>query len=226
MAFDGADLRLYSFFRSTSSARVRIAANLKKIPLQFVYINLRKGEQFTDSFRAVNPNLTVPVLTVTTKDGDSPLTFSIRQSLAIMEFFEEAFQDTVPLLPPLADVAARAHVRELVNLVVCDIQPPTNQRILKRIQQSGGNVEQWAGKIMGEGLEAFEELAKPSAGVYSYGNQLTLADVVLAPAVENAVRYGVDLETLPTVKRLFERIRELEEFKAADWRHQGDTPNE
>jgi len=143
-----------------------------------------------------------------------------------MEFFEEYFQDTVPLLPPLADVIGRAHVRELVNLVVCDIQPPTNQRILKRIQQSGGNMEQWAGKIMGEGLEAFEKLARPSAGVYSYGNQLTLADVVLAPAVENAVRYGVDLETLPTVKRVFERIRELEEFKAADWRHQGDTPNE
>jgi maleylacetoacetate isomerase len=226
MSFKGAELQLHSFFRSTSSARVRTAANLKKIPLNFVYVNLRNGEQLDDSFRRVNPNLTVPVLTVTVRDGNSPRRFSICQSMAIMEFFEEAFPSTLPLLPPLDDPAGRAHVRDLVNIIICDIQPPTNQRILKRIQQNGGNMEQWAGKIMGEGLGAFDELARPSAGSYSYGDQLSLADVVLAPAVENAVRYGVDLDKLPTVKKVFERIRELEEFKAADWRHQADTPRE
>lgn len=226
MNFEGAELELHSFFRSTSSARVRTAANLKKIPLNFVYVNVRKGEQFTESYRQINPNLTVPTLTVTAKDGHPPTQFSIRQSMAILEFFEEAFPNALPLLPPVADLVGRAHVRDLVSLVVCDIQPPTNQRILKRVTQNGGNMEEWAKKIMGEGLAAFEELAKPSAGSYSYGDHLTLADVVLAPAVENAVRYGVDLDKVPTVKKVFERIRELDEFKSADWKHQADTLHE
>jgi maleylacetoacetate isomerase len=230
MAFDQADFQLYTFFRSTSTARVRTAARLKKIPLSFIYVNVRKNEQFDRTFMSLNPNGTVPVLTVTPKSRDDNegfcSSFSIRQSVPILEFFEEAFPDRTLLLPPVTDLAGRAHVRDLVNLVACDIQPPTNRRILLRVQEIGGSLEAWAFKIMGEGLQAFEDMARPLAGKYSYGDQLTMADVVLAPAVENAVRYGVDLDTLPTVKRVFQAIRQLDEFRAADWRHQEDTPEE
>jgi maleylacetoacetate isomerase len=225
---DNVELQLYTFFRSTSTARVRTAARLKNIPLSFVFVNVRKGDQFHEKFSRLNPNRTVPVLTVSPKNGGpgEDLSFSIKQSVSILEYFEEAFPYNTPLLPPRSDLPGRAHVRDLVNVVACDIQPPTNRRILLRVQDIGSNLDAWAFKIMNEGLLAFEEMVKPLAGKYSYGDHLTLADVVLAPAVENAIRYGVDLETLPTVKRVFETIRELDEFKAADWRHQEDTPLE
>ncbi|OQU98969.1 hypothetical protein CLAIMM_04677 [Cladophialophora immunda] len=228
MSFDQADLALYTFFRSTSTARVRTAARLKDISVRFCYVNVRKDEQFREEFLRLNPNATVPVLTVTPKSGvlSKGIGFSIKQSVAILEFFEEAFPDRTPLLPPIDDLMGRAYVRDLVNLVAADIQPPTNRRILLRVKEAGVTAEEWAFKIMGDGLKAFDEMAKPFAGKYSYGNTLTLADVVLAPAVENAVRYGVDLGKLPTVKRIFDRISVLEEFKAADWRHQEDTPPE
>lgn len=225
MAFDNADFQLYTFFRSTSTARVRIAARIKGIPLSFIYINVRQDEQHAEAFSHLNPNRTVPVLTVTRRnDENSSPSFSIRQSVSILEFFEEAFPDKTPLLPPTTDLSARAHVRDLVSIICADLQPPTNRRILLRVQDQGGSPQTWAHNIMRDGLLAFEETAKPLAGKYSFGDSLTLADVVLAPAVENAVRYGVNLEMVPTVKRVFEAIRDLPEFRAADWRHQGDTP--
>lgn len=227
MDFAGAEFRLYSFFRSTSTARVRTAARLKRLKLDYTFVNVRANEQFDPEFLRLNPNGTVPVLTITVKDEtglDSK--FSIRQSGAILEFFEEAFPGRHPLLPPIQDPIGRAHVRDLVNLITGDVQPPTNRRILLQVKEAGASAETWALKIMGDGLKAFEEMVKPLAGRYSYGDQLTLADVVLAPAVENGVRYGVDLNTLPTIKRIFETISVLEEFKAADWRHQEDTPSE
>ncbi|KIW62484.1 maleylacetoacetate isomerase [Phialophora macrospora] len=229
MSVDQAELVLYTFFRSTSTARVRTAARLKNIQLHFRYVNVRKDEQFEEEFLSLNPNGTVPVLTVTTRgEGQQQRdsSFSIKQSVAILEFFEEAFPGTRPLLPPMTDLFGRAYVRDLVNLVAGDIQPPTNRRILLRVKEAGLTAEEWAFKIMFDGLRAFDEMAKPLAGLYSYGNTLTLADVVLAPAVENAVRYGVNLEELPTVKRIFDRISGLGEFQAADWRHQEDTPPE
>jgi len=69
-------------------------------------------------------------------------------------------------------------------------------------------------------------LAKGSAGKYSYGDQLTLADVVLAPAVESAIRFKVDMDQFPTVNAVYRSIRVLEPFKQADWKHQQDTPDE
>lgn len=224
MDLDNAEFQLYTFFRSTSTARVRTAAQLKGIPLSLVYINVRNNEQLTQEFGSLNSNATVPVLTVSPTNGGT--SFSIRQSVAILEFFEEVFPQKTPLLPPVTDLRGRAYVRDLVNLIACDIQPPTNRRILLRVTEGGGDLKAWAFRIMGQGLQAYEEMMKPFAGRYSYGDCVTMADVCLAPAVENAVRYGVDLEHLPTVKRVFEAISNLPEFKAADWRHQKDTPAE
>lgn len=215
---------LYTFFRSTSSARVRTVARLRGIPVRFEYVSIRQSEHKTAQYESINPNLTVPTLLVTAGGNE----VWIRQSVAIMEFLEEtnAGREDVHLMPPTEDTVARAHVRELVQLVACDIQPPTNQRILKKVHAMGGVVETWAHDIMSDGLKAFESLVAPLAGTYCYGDSVTLADVVLVPAIENAIRYGVDLGQFPIVKRVYEKAKDLEAFRLADWKHQADTPPE
>jgi maleylacetoacetate isomerase len=225
MDLSNSELKLYTFFRSTSSARVRIAAHLKGIHLDYVYVNLRKAEQFEDKFGLENPNHTVPVLAIAQTDSSGE-PILIRQSIAILEFFEEAFPKRTPLLPPPDDLLGRARVREAVNLIACDVQPPTNQRILKRIKQFGppANMEEWAKEIMTAGLVAFERLIESGAGRYCYGDKITLADVVLVPAVENATRYGFELESCPTIKKVFDNASENPAFRAGNWRRQGDTP--
>jgi maleylacetoacetate isomerase len=225
---ENSDFLLYSFFRSTSTARIRIAAHLKGIELSYKYVNLRAAEQFTEEFGKLNPNRTVPILIINPHSSlKSSHQLAIRQSVAILEFFEEAFPEKRPLLPALYDISGRARVRELVNLITCDVQPSTNQRILKRVKQDSGSevqMHRWAKTIMWDGLRAFEQLIQTSAGKFCYGDQITMADVVLAPAVENATRYGVDIDALPTVKRVFDTLSRLDEFKAGNWINQGDTP--
>ena len=220
------ELRSHSFFRSTSSARIRIAANLKDIRLKYVYVNLRQGAQLDESLGDINPNRTLPVLTITTDSMSSPII--VRQSTAILELFKEAFPDSKALLPPPHDVSERAKVRELVQIIASDVQPPTNQRILKRIKEYAGfaGMEHWARDIMGDGLAAFKKLVGPCAGRYCYGDAITKADVVLVPAVDNADPHSVDLANLPTIARISNNLPQIEAFKAGSWRHQGDNPEE
>ncbi len=85
---------------------------------------------------------------------------------------------------------------------------------------------EWAKDLMEKGLAAYDKVAEGYAGRYSVGDEVTMADVVLAPAVEAALRYEVVLENYPTVKRVYEEVRGLDAFKKGDWRHQGDTPEE
>jgi maleylacetoacetate isomerase len=215
---------LHTYFRSSCSARVRIAAAIKGIPLQYTYVHLLKNEQSAPEYIAQkNPLAAVPTLTYTSVSGQQAV---ITQSVAILEFFEECFPNQHPLLPPPSDVLGRAKVRELVNIIACDVQPPTNLRILNRVKALGGDGPAWANELLFAGLVAFEKLAVSSAGEYSVGNEVTLADVMLSPTVDGALRWGVSLDTLPTVKRIFEKIRDLPEFKKGDWRHQEDTPEE
>jgi len=218
-------LLLHSYFRSSCSARVRTAAHLKGIPLEYSYIHLLSNEQSAPTYTVHNPSASVPTLSLTTTTGEQVV---IRQSIAILEFFEEYFPDTPRLLPPQSDPINRAKVRELVNIIANDVQPVTNLRILKRVKKLGGETApgEWAKDLMATGLGAYDKVAEKYAGVYSVGDEVTLADVVLAPAVEAASRYGIDLEGFPTVKRVYEKIRGLEAFTKGDWRHQDDTPEE
>lgn len=108
------------------------------------------------------------------------------------------------------------------------MQPPTNLRILKRVKELGGDDKAWAKELMEAGLLAYDKLAAEYAGEYSVGDEVTLADVCLAPAVEGALRWGVDVKGLGsgTVWRVYEKVRGEEAFLRGDWRHQGDTPEE
>ena len=118
--------------------------------------------------------------------------FCIRYSFAILEFFEEAFPNRRPLLHSPSDLAGRAHVHDLVNVIDADIQSPTTRRMLQAVDGIGGDVKTWAWKSLNEGLKAFQKMAQSKAGKCSYGDTGTLSDIALTPAVENALRYGVD----------------------------------
>lgn len=220
-------LLLHTYFRSTCSARVRTAAHLKGIPLEYSYIHLLKNDQSSSEYTATNPSASVPTLTVTPASGEKAV---IRQSVAILEFFEEYFPDKRKLLPDAKDPVNRAKVRELVNIIATDTQPPTNLRILKRVKKVSQGSEaapgEWAKDIMSKGLEAYDKVAEQYAGRYSVGDEVTLADVCLAPAIEGALRNNVDIGQFPTVERVYNNIKGLEEFKKGDWKHQGDTPDE
>ncbi|KAK4502717.1 hypothetical protein PRZ48_006143 [Zasmidium cellare] len=218
--FDG-ELVLYTYFRSSCSCRVRTACQLKGIPLTYRFVNLLKGEQQAQSYLdEVNPNGLVPTLVIKDASGDTMTTIS--QSVAILEFLEDIFPSKRSLLPP--DPLQRARVRELVNIIACDMQPPTNLRILKRVNGLGVSNQEWFREFMERPLAAYEKILGETTGKFSVGDEVSLADVCLAPAIENALRWDVDMARFPRVMKVFKTIKELPEFKAADWRHQEDTP--
>ena len=213
---------LYTYFRSSCSARVRIAAYLKGIELEYKFIHLLKNDHQSDSYGSVNPSQSVPTLIVA-EDGKEKVT--IRQSIAILEYFEETFPNATPLLPA-SDPVARAKARELVDIVACDIQPVTNLRILQRVRPAGIDANEWQQHFMAAGLRAYETLVASYAGKYSVGDSVTLADVTLAPAVDNAVRYGVDMGQFPTISRITEELEKVEAFEKGSWKNQPDTPED
>ncbi|KAH8681060.1 glutathione S-transferase [Xylariales sp. PMI_506] len=249
MSFDNAKFTLYTYFRSSCSARVRTAAALKGIPLSYKYVNLLKGEQSADAYVSdVNASGTVPTLIVELADGSR---LRIRQSIAILEFFEEAFPPTaattnaaaapgssssssssfpsprqVALLPPPDQPGRRALVRDLVTILSADFQSRTNLCVLRRVAELGVTAADWCREYMPPALAAAEAVLRESAGRFCVGDEVTLADVVLAPAVEGALRWGVDFAPFPEVKRVYDTVRELPAFVAADWRHQEDTPED
>lgn len=215
------EYELYTYFRSSCSARVRIAAQWKGIDLKYNFIHLLKNEQQGDAYvDNLNPGKTVPTLVI--RDGAN--TQLIRQSVAILEYFEEAHPQLPRLLPN--NPAQRAQVRDLVNVVACDIQPVTNLKILVKVKPLGVNGEQWQVEFMTAGLQTYEKIVQSTAGKYSVGDEVTLADVVLVPAVDNAIRYGVDLGKIPVVMRIYQEAIKLEAFKKGSWRTQPDTPEE
>lgn len=219
MSYRDAKFTLFTYFRSSCSARIRTAAALKNIKLHYEYINLVKGEQSSTNYTSINPSGAVPTLVVELTDGRKVV---IRQSTAILEFFEEVFPDATALLP--SDPAERAQVRELYNILAADFQPRTNLCIIKRVGKFGITAQEWCQEQMPPVLRAYEELLQHCAGKYSVGDKVTLADIALAPAAEGALRWGIDLKEFPLLHRVFENVRVLPEFVAADWKHQEDTP--
>lgn len=218
---------LYTYFRSSCSARIRTACHLKGIHLGYVYVNLLASEQFSHEYSQTNPSCTVPTLVI---PASSPMNstgadITVYQSISILEFLEEfpSFSGCSKLLPQ--DPVARAKVRDLVNVIASDTQPPSNQHILKRVAAiDGGDSKKWAVDLMTRGLRAFEGLLeKNGGGIYSVGDEVTLADVCLAPAVEGALRWGVDFAQLPRVKSVYDKISVLDAFVKGDWRNQEDT---
>jgi maleylpyruvate isomerase len=203
-------MKLYSFFRSGTSHRLRIALNLKGIATDYVAVDLRVDEQLQAAFKAVNPQGLVPALDT----GEQVLI----QSPAIIEWLEEKYP-TPALLPTGAD--ERARVRALAAIVGCDIHPINNRRILQTLrQQFGANedaINAWCGRWISEGFDAYEALlaADTTRGRFSHGDSPTLADVYLIPQVESARRFKVDMGRWPLISAIDEACGTLEAFKKA-----------
>ncbi|PFH56247.1 hypothetical protein XA68_16839 [Ophiocordyceps unilateralis] len=213
---------LYSYYRSSCSARLRIALNLKGISYDISPVNLLADDHQSDAHRALNPSATVPLLL----SHRPPFAgFAIGQSVAALEFLDERHPDP-PLLPPPDDLAARAVVRTLVAIVCADIQPVTNMRVMRRVRALGADPDDWNRQLTTDGLGAFEAVAGRHAGSYCVGDSWTMADACLVPAVWNAQRYGVDLTAFPTVSRVFDSLSRQPAVVRANYLNQPDTPPE
>jgi maleylpyruvate isomerase len=203
-------MKLYSFFRSGTSHRLRIALNLKGIATDYAAIDLRVDEQQKEAFKAINPQGMVPALDT----GEQVLI----QSPAIIEWLEEK-HPTPALLPVGAQ--ARARVRALAAMVGCDIHPINNRRILQTLRkQFGANedaINAWCGHWISEGFDAYEALiaADKTRGRFSFGDTPTLADVYLIPQVESARRFNVDINRWPLISAIDKVCGELDAFKKA-----------
>jgi maleylpyruvate isomerase len=212
-------MKLYGYYRSSASYRIRIILNVKGIEWENEPVMLNRDQHREEAFRSLNPMGLVPVLdTGTAILGQSP---------AIAEYLEETFPDPA-LLPE--DPLRRAQVRELQNLVGCDIHPLQNLRVLKHLRaafgQDDAGVAAWARKWIAEGLAGFEALAgkRSDAGRYSVGDSLTLADAWLIPQLYNANRFGLDLKPFPTVSGIGRHCLAIDAIAAAHPDRQPDAP--
>jgi len=202
-------MKLYSYFRSSASFRVRIALALKGLPYDYVPVHLAKGQQLQEDFVAVNADALVPVLEV---DG-----LRLTQSMAIMEFLDEQFPQT-PLMPQ--EAAGKARVRALSQSIACEIHPLNNLRVLKyltgplKLDEDSKNT--WYHHWVRSGLEAFEkQLHHPATGRFCHGDHVSMADCVLVPQIFNAKRFKVDLSGLDRTLQIFEACMALPAFQAA-----------
>jgi maleylacetoacetate isomerase len=214
-------LRLYGYWRSSASHRVRIALQLKGLDYEYRPVDLRTdgGAQFSAEYRALNPQSRVP--TLETPDG------LLTQSMAIMEWLEETYPQP-PLLPP--DARGRARVRALAQILVADVQPLQNTSVTRYLRESlhvdETALAAWLAEWIGRGLSSVENLLgrEPASGDYCVGERPTIADICLAAQCESARRFGVALAPYPRISRIDAACGALGAFQRAAPQQQVDAP--
>jgi len=211
-------MKLHGYWRSSAAYRVRIALALKRLSYEYASVDLANGAQHRPEWGAVNPQHLVPVLE---EDGER-----LCQSLAIIEYLEETHPEP-PLLP--RDSVGRARVRSLALLVACEIHPLNNPRVLNYLTGTIGASEEhklaWYAHWVSVGFSALEKRLTSEAGTgrYCHGETPGLADIFLVPQVANAVRFKVDLDAFPTIRRINAACLELEAFRKAAPENQPDA---
>lgn len=211
-------MKLYNYWRSSASWRVRIALNVKGLSFSYAPVHIVDKQQDTAEYKAMNPMAQVPTLEVT----DGGRTFRIAQSLAIIEYLEETHPS--PHLYP-TDPFLRARARQLAEIVNAGIQPFQNLPALAYVRdQLGGDDKAFARSYNARGLEALEKLVPETAGVFCVGDQPTVADLCLIPQIYSARRFGVALEGFPTLLRIEEACSALPAFHNAHPDRQPDAP--
>ncbi len=212
-------MKLYTYFHSSASYRVRIALAWKGVAYEQAFIHLQKAEQLAPAFKAVNPAGLVPAL------GDAGRILT--QSLAIIEYLDETCPG--PKLIPAAPLE-RAYVRAFSQIVACEIHPLNNLRVLNFIRKTYGldqeGVNAWYRHWIAEGFAMMEGLLvrEGRSGRFCLGDTVTMADCCLVPQVFNAERYKCDLGPYPTVTRINQECAKLEAFAAAHPWKQPDAP--
>jgi maleylpyruvate isomerase len=213
-------MKLYTFFRSSASYRVRIALNLKGLEYEQAAIHLRRGggEQLKPAYKAINPQALVPAL------QDNGQVYS--QSLAIIEYLEERYPKP-PLLP--SDAADRALVRSMALLIACEVHPIQNLRVLNHLKNdhklSDDDTIRWARHWINLGLSALEQMiiSVPKKGEFCFGQTPTMADLCLVPQLGNARRFGVDLSAYPKLLAIEAACMSLPAFADAAPENQPDA---
>ena len=204
-------LRLYVFWRSMATYRVRVGLNLKGVAVHEVPIDVGAGEQLSPDFLAVNPEGALPALVV----SGGP---AITQSIAILEYLEERWPEP-PLLP--ADLRDRARVRSLAALIASDTHPLIVPRVSAYLTARAGFDEAawraWVTHWIGRGLTTMENrlAIDPATGMYSHGDQVTIADICLASLVAVATSLRLALPDTPTVARIVAACEKLDAFERA-----------
>lgn len=216
-------MKLYGFFRSSASYRVRIALNLKALSYESVPVHLTRdgGEQLKPEYRKLNPDALVPSLL-----DDSADSRVLTQSLAIIEYLDETHPEP-PLLPKNA--IDRAYVRGIALSIACDIHPLNNLRVLRYLTRdlkvSEEDKDAWYRHWCEQGLATLEaKLATDDrVGMYCFGDSPGLADCVLIPQIANAQRFNCDLSAMPTIMRINAACLALDAFVNAAPARQPDA---
>ena len=198
-------MKLYSYFRSSASYRVRIALALKGLNYEYLSVHLQKMEQFAESYAAVSASRLVPLLV----DGDA----MVGQSLAILEYLDETHPEP-PLLP--ADPLGRARVRALALDVACEIHPLNNLRVLRYLvgplKVPEDDKDRWYRHWVETGLEVVERQLAAAPSTFCHGLAPTLADCTLVPQIFNAQRFNCRTDHVPNVMRVFDACMQLDAF--------------
>jgi maleylpyruvate isomerase len=211
-------MKLYNFFRSSTSHRLRIAFGLKGVAYDYVAVDLPSDEHLSAAYAVVNPQKLVPTLV---DQGEA-----LVQSPAIIEWLEERYP-TPPLLPK--GPRDRARARALAAVVGCDIHPLNNRRVLQHLRRAFGAdeaaIQAWCASWIETGFDALEAMlrADPARGRFSFGDAPTLADVYLIPQVESARRFKIDVGRWPIIAAIDSACGEIEAFRSAGPSWQPDS---
>ncbi len=217
-------MKLYSYYRSSASYRVRIALNHKGLGYEHHSVHLVRngGEQHKPEYKALNPQQQVPTFI----EDD----FVLTQSMAIMEYLEEKYP-TPALLPKALE--ARAYVRQLALICVADIHPLNNLKVLNHLSGEFEITQEekttWYHKWIKQGFDAMETLLSRSpfrTGDYCCGDEVTMADMCLVPQVYNARRYEVSMAPWPLISAIEANCLKLKSFQDASPEQQPDTPED
>lgn len=212
-------MKLYGYWRSSASWRVRAALALKGVEFEHVGVHLVKdgGQQHDSDYRERNPMAQVPTLEVE-QDGQ---VFYIGQSMAILEYLEERFPQ--PSLLP-ADAIGRARARQLAEIVNSGIHPLQNLSVLTKIREElGGDERGWGKQVIEQGLRAYEKVAHMSSGRFSVGDAVSFADICLVPQLYNARRFAVETSEFKLLERIETSCMELEAFQVSHPSQQPDA---
>lgn len=218
MVNNDASTVMHGYFRSSASFRLRIALNLKQIVYRTVSYHLRRGEQRSAAYRAVNPQALVPALEL---DGQI-----FTQSLAIIDYLDET-RPLPPLLP--TEASDRARVRAIAQIIACDIHPIDNLRVLAYLRDELGQpkeqVSRWYAHWIAQGFDALEPMLAndPRTGRFCHGDSPGLGDICLVPQVTNARLQNVDISAYPTIRRIADEALTIPAFAAALPGHQPDA---
>ena len=195
---------LYDYIRSSSCYRVRIALALKGISYEKLSVSLLEQDNLKPEYKSINPQGLVP----TWKDEHISLT----QSLAIIEYLDETYPKTYPIIPK--ELKSKLKSKELAYLVACDMAPLLNNARIRSYLMGHGFNEQafisWYHHWLREGFEAYETHLSDSK--FSVGNTVTLADLCLIPQVINALRFEFDMQPYPKIWRIYQTCMDIPAF--------------